>query len=84
MARVRWHRWRGRKQVIAEEWGNGLIRSWNSAGWADLSQRLGNRLAPLIGARDGEVVITDTTSINLFKVLSAALTVQRQRAAGAR
>ncbi|MCS4250417.1 kynureninase [Pseudomonas sp. BIGb0164] len=65
--------------VIAEEWGDGLIRSWNSAGWADLSQRLGNRLAPLIGARDGEVVITDTTSINLFKVLSAALTVQRQR-----
>lgn len=68
------------RQVIAEEWGNGLIRSWNSAGWADLSQRLGNRLAPLIGARDGEVVITDTTSINLFKVLSAALSVQRQRA----
>lgn len=66
--------------VIAEEWDNGLIRSWNSAGWADLSQRLGNRLAPLIGARDGEVVITDTTSINLFKVLSAALTVQRERA----
>jgi len=65
--------------VIAEEWGNGLIRSWNSAGWADLPQRLGNRLAPLIGAGDGEVVITDTTSINLFKVLSAALTVQRQR-----
>lgn len=67
------------QQVIAEEWGNGLIRSWNSAGWADLSQRLGNCLAPLIGARDGEVVITDTTSINLFKVLSAALSVQRQR-----
>jgi len=65
--------------VIVQEWGNGLIRSWNSAGWADLSQRLGNRLAPLIGARDGEVVITDTTSINLFKVLSAALSVQRQR-----
>lgn len=67
------------QQVIAEEWGNGLIRSWNSAGWADLSLRLGNRLAPLIGAREGEVVITDTTSINLFKVLSAALSVQRQR-----
>ncbi len=67
------------QEVIAHEWGDGLIRSWNSAGWADLSQRLGNRLAPLIGARDGEVVITDTTSINLFKVLSAALTVQRQR-----
>ncbi|OPA97900.1 kynureninase [Pseudomonas fluorescens] len=67
------------QQVISDEWGNGLIRSWNSAGWAELSQRLGNRLAPLIGARDGEVVITDTTSINLFKVLSAALSVQRQR-----
>ncbi|KAA0944961.1 kynureninase [Pseudomonas sp. ANT_H14] len=66
--------------VIAEEWGNGLIRSWNSAGWRDLPERLGNRLAPLIGARDGEVVITDTTSINLFKVLSAALSVQRERA----
>jgi len=70
------------QQVIAHEWGNSLIRSWNSAGWADLSQRLGNRLAPLIGARDGEVVITDTTSINLFKVLSAALSVQRQRQPG--
>ncbi|MGR3890326.1 kynureninase [Pseudomonas sp. 1152_12] len=70
------------QQVIADEWGNGLIRSWNSAGWADLSQRLGNRLAPLIGARDGEVVITDTTSVNLFKVLSAALSVQRQRQPG--
>ena len=67
------------QQVIAQEWGNGLIRSWNSAGWAELSLRLGNRLAPLIGARDGEVAITDTTSINLFKVLSAALSVQRQR-----
>ncbi|MFC6335602.1 kynureninase [Pseudomonas sp. CCM 7891] len=65
--------------VIAQEWGNGLIRSWNSAGWADLSHRLGNRLAPLIGAGEDEVVITDTTSINLFKVLSAALSVQRQR-----
>jgi kynureninase len=70
------------QQVICEEWGNGLIRSWNSAGWADLSLRLGNRLAPLIGAQDGEVAITDTTSINLFKVLSAALSVQRQRQPG--
>ncbi len=68
------------QQVIAEEWGNGLIRSWNSAGWADLSLRLGNRLAPLIGAGEGEVAVTDTTSINLFKVLSAALGVQRERA----
>ncbi|UMZ12835.1 kynureninase [Pseudomonas sp. MPFS] len=68
------------RQVIEQEWGDGLIRSWNSAGWRDLSQRLGDRLAPLIGADAGEVVITDTTSINLFKVLSAALLVQAERA----
>jgi kynureninase len=68
------------QEVIANEWGDGLIRSWNSAGWRDLSEHLGNRLAGLIGARDGEVVVTDTTSINLFKVLSAALRVQATRA----
>ncbi|AZD90221.1 MULTISPECIES: kynureninase [Pseudomonas] len=68
------------QQVIAEEWGNGLIRSWNTAGWRDLSQRLGDRLAKLIGADANEVVITDTTSINLFKVLSAALRVQALKA----
>ena len=66
--------------VIAEEWGNGLIRSWNSAGWRDLPQRLGDRLASLIGAGSDEVVVTDTTSINLFKVLGAALRVQAERA----
>lgn len=60
--------------------GDGLIRSWNSAGWRDLPQRLGNRLASLIGAGDDEVVVTDTTSINLFKVLGAALKVQAGRA----
>ncbi len=62
-------------QVVSQEWGQGLIRSWNTAGWFDLPQRLGNRIAPLIGAGQGEVVTTDTTSINLFKVLSAALSI---------
>lgn len=65
------------QQVIAAEWGDGLIRSWNTAGWFDLPKRLGNRLAPLIGAREGEVVVTDTTSINLFKALAAAVHVQK-------
>ena len=59
--------------VIEAEWGNDLIRSWNTAGWFDLPKRLGDRLAPLIGARAAEVVVTDTTSINLFKALAAAL-----------
>lgn len=64
------------EQVIGRQWAIDLIRSWNTAGWFDLPQRLGNKLARLIGAQDGEVVVTDTTSINLFKVLAAALRVQ--------
>ncbi len=60
-------------QAVTQEWGQGLIRSWNSAGWFDLPQRLGNKIATLIGAGPGEVVATDSTSINLYKVLSAAL-----------
>jgi kynureninase len=72
------------QEVIAREWGMDLIRSWNTAGWFDLPKRLGNRLAPLIGARDGEVVINDTTSLNLFKALAAALHMQANGAGGAR
>ena len=64
------------QDVIAREWGHGLIRSWNSAGWFDLPRRLGDRLAPLIGGKDGEVVVTDTTSLNLFKALAAAVHLQ--------
>lgn len=67
-------------QVVTQEWGQGLIRSWNTAGWFELPQRLGNMLAPLIGAGEGEVVVTDTTSVNLFKVLSAALSMAAQDA----
>ena len=64
------------QQVIAQEWGKDLIRSWNTAGWFDLPKRLGDRLAPLIGARAGEVVVNDTTSLNLFKALAAAVAMQ--------
>ncbi|GGE71624.1 kynureninase [Massilia psychrophila] len=66
------------QDVIAREWGQDLIRSWNTAGWFDLPKRLGDRLAPLIGARAGEVVITDSTSLNLFKALAAALNMQAE------
>ncbi|MDP2370385.1 kynureninase, partial [Rhodoferax sp.] len=65
-------------EVVANEWGEGLIRSWNSAGWFEAPQRLGNKIARLIGAGPDEVVATDSTSVNLFKVLSAALTLARQ------
>ncbi|VWX56307.1 Kynureninase [Burkholderiales bacterium 8X] len=68
--------------VIANEWGEGLIRSWNNAGWFDLPQRLGDKVARLIGAGAGEVVCTDSTSINLYKVLFSALS--QAKAAGNR
>ena len=63
------------QQVINEEWGSGLIRSWNSAGWMDMPQRIGDKIARLVGASAGELVVADSTSVNLFKVLSAALTI---------
>ena len=65
------------QQVVTEEWGVGLIRSWNSAGWMALPQRVGDKIARLVGAGAGEVVVADSTSVNLFKVLSAALTISQ-------
>lgn len=67
-------------KVITDEWGTGLIRSWNTAGWFELPGRLGNKLASLLGAGADEVVITDTTSLNLFKSLAAALRIQQATA----
>ncbi|MDO9115019.1 MAG: kynureninase [Polaromonas sp.] len=61
------------QQVVTQEWGTGLIRSWNSVGWMDLPQRVGDKIARLVGAGPGELVVADSTSVNLFKVLSAAL-----------
>lgn len=66
--------------VVTEEWGQGLIRSWNTAGWIDLSRRVGNKIARLVGAAPDELVVTDSTSINLYKVLSAALAIAREDA----
>uniref|UniRef100_UPI00403F6018 kynureninase n=1 Tax=Massilia sp. METH4 TaxID=3123041 RepID=UPI00403F6018 len=63
-------------EVIGREWGQDLITSWNTAGWFDLPKRLGAKLASLIGALPGEVAVTDTTSINLFKALAGALAMQ--------
>jgi kynureninase len=65
------------QQVVTQEWGVGLIGSWNSAGWMDLAPRIGDKIARLVGAGPGEVVAADSTSVNLFKVLSAALHITR-------
>ncbi len=67
-------------QVMADEWGTGLIRSWNSAGWIDLPARVGDKIARLIGAAPGEVVAGDSTSVNLYKALAAALDLARDDA----
>jgi kynureninase len=65
------------QQAVQQEWGEGLIRSWNTAGWITLPQRVGDKIAKLVGAGPGELVVADSTSVNLFKVLSAALRIVR-------
>jgi kynureninase len=67
------------QRTVRDEWGRGLITSWNHAGWIDLPRRLGDKIARLVGAAPGELVVADSTSVNLFKVLWSALAlVQRQ------
>ncbi|HEX6348516.1 MAG TPA: aminotransferase class V-fold PLP-dependent enzyme [Candidatus Dormibacteraeota bacterium] len=60
-------------RVAQDEWRGGLIGSWNQAGWLDLPLRLGDRIGMLVGAAPGQVAVTDSTSVNLFKLLAAAL-----------
>ena len=67
-------------QVVSEEWGRDLIKSWNSADWFTLPQRLGDRIATLIGAGPQQVVVTDSTSINLYKLLWSAIRMAQQDA----
>lgn len=62
-----------------QEWGQDLIRSWNIAGWFDLPVTLGDRIGRLIGAAPGQTVVCDTTSINIYKALHAALALRPDR-----
>jgi kynureninase len=66
------------KKTVAEEWGTDLIRGWNK-GWWESPSRIGNRIAALLGAAEGQVVVGDQTSINLFKLATAALMLQPQK-----
>jgi kynureninase len=66
-------------EVIEREWGEGLVRSWNTARWIELPRRIGTGIARLIGAQPHEVICTDSTSINVFKALAAALALQAAR-----
>ena len=65
--------------TISTEWGQGLIRSWNDAGWIDLPETIGAKIAPLMGAAPHNVIMADSTSVNLFKVLSAACMLRPDR-----
>ena len=66
-------------QVLRNEWADGLITSWNSAGWWQLPLALGGRLARFAGAAPDTVAVTDSTSINIYKTLHAALALRPDR-----
>lgn len=65
-------------QVLEQEWGEDLIGSWNKHHWFDLPVRIGDKIGQLLGGGSGNTVATDTTSINVFKVLAAAIRIQQQ------
>lgn len=67
------------ERAAREEWAEGLVGSWNEAGWFELPVSLGERIAPLIGAGPGQVLVCDTISVNLFKLLHAALALRPGR-----
>lgn len=66
-------------QVLREQWGERLIRAWNDAGWMAMPARVGDRVARLIGAAPGSVVMGDTLSIKVFQALAAALALRPER-----
>lgn len=65
--------------AVDHQWGQGLVRSWNTAQWIDAPRRLGAKIAPLLGVDGDEVVVADSTSVNLFKLLVAALDLRPDR-----
>ena len=67
------------REVVEDQWARDLIRSWNVHGWISLQQRIGAKIGRLIGALEGETIVADSTSINLFKLLEAALDLRSTR-----
>ena len=65
------------ERVIRDEWASGLIGSWSQ--WLHLPQRVGDRLAPLIGAQPGEVAVHDSTTVNLYQLVDAACALRPGR-----
>ena len=67
------------QDVVRREWGGGLIRSWNDARWMEISHRIADRIAPLIGVSPGDVHLGDSTSVTLFKSTVAAVRMRPER-----
>src|SRR6056297_2226222 len=67
------------RTVVDAEWGHGLVRSWEDAGWVQLPRRVATLMAPLLGAAPDELAVTDSTSANLFKALAAARRLRPNR-----
>jgi len=67
------------QSAVTDEWGQMLVRGWNNAGWFEMADSIAGKLAPLIGANPASVAVCDSTSVNLFKVLSAALSLNPDR-----
>lgn len=67
------------RRTVEQQWSRGLVTSWIDAGWYELPRRLGSKIAALLGAEPDEVVMTDATGINLFKVVAAALSLRPER-----
>ncbi|GFH77555.1 MULTISPECIES: kynureninase [Streptomyces] len=65
--------------VIGREWGELRIRSWTESGWWTAPERIGERIAPLVGAAPGQVVVSDSTSVNVFKAVVGAVRIARGR-----
>ncbi|MFI6644319.1 kynureninase [Streptomyces sp. NPDC050504] len=61
------------QEVVAREWGQLRIRSWGESGWWTAPERIGDRIAPLVGAAPGQVVVGDSTSVNVFKAVVGAV-----------
>ena len=66
-------------QAVTNEWGEGLITSWLGAEWSTAPQRIGDKIASILGAHPGEIIATDSTSVNIFKALTAAISLRPNR-----
>ncbi len=67
------------REMVEREWGSSLVRSWNDHGWIEAPQRIGARIARLIGARPNEVIVADSVTVNLFKLITAAAALSPAR-----